>query len=292
MNKDGALWLLTPFLVAMGLFFAAPLLLVVGYSFMTDHYPGGVEMPLTLTAYVKILYQKNFDGQWEFDPSFLRVCWVSLKLAALCTVLCLLLGFPMAYFMATRPPAQRNLWMMLVTIPFWTNLLIRTYAWMLILRDKGLVNNGLRAAGVLAEDQTISLLYTDFAVGVGLLYSYLPFMVLPIYSNLERMDWRLVEAASDLYATRWQALRRITIPLAMPGIIAGSILVFIPSIGSYLAPQLLGGGQQMMLGNKIENLFGAGGDWPFGSAASVVLMAIVMIGLMIMSRRGGLKELV
>ena len=180
--------------------------------------------------------------------------------------------------------------MMLVTIPFWTNLLIRTYAWMLILRTDGLVNNGLKGAGIITEP--LDLLYTDFAVGVGLLYSYLPFMVLPIYSNLERMDWRLVEAASDLYATRWKTLFKITIPLTMPGIIAGCILVFIPSIGSYLAPQLLGGGQQLMLGNKIEALFGSAGDWPFGSAASVALMALVMIGLMIMSRRGGLKELV
>ena len=288
--KNRSLWLLLPFLVIMGLFFAAPLLLVVGYSFMTDHYPGGVEMPLTLNAYFKIFYQKNFDDVWEFDPSFLQVCWLSIKLAGLCTILCLLLGFPMAYYMATRPAHQRNLWMMLVTIPFWTNLLIRTYAWMLILRTDGLVNNGLKGAGIITEP--LDLLYTDFAVGVGLLYSYLPFMVLPIYSNLERMDWRLVEAASDLYATRWKTLFKITIPLTMPGIIAGCILVFIPSIGSYLAPQLLGGGQQLMLGNKIEALFGSAGDWPFGSAASVALMALVMIGLMIMSRRGGLKELV
>lgn len=288
--KNGSIWLLSPFLLVMGAFFAAPLLLVVAYSFMTDHYPGGVEMPLTLKAYTRIFFDRDFDGNLSFDPSFLLICWRSLKLAGLCALLCLLLGFPMAYFMATRPPAQRNLWMMLVTIPFWTNLLIRTYAWMLILRDDGLVNNGLRAAGII--DQPLTLLYTDFAVGVGLLYSYLPFMVLPIYSNLERMDWRLVEAAADLYATRWKTLWKVTIPLCMPGIVAGCILVFIPAIGSYLAPQLLGGGGKMMIGNKIETLFGAAGDWPFGSAASVALMAVVMLGLMIMARRGGLKELV
>lgn len=288
--KNGSIWLLSPFLLVMGAFFAAPLLLVVAYSFMTDHYPGGVEMPLTLKAYTRIFFDRDFDGNLSFDPSFLLICWRSLKLAGLCALLCLLLGFPMAYFMATRPPAQRNLWMMLVTIPFWTNLLIRTYAWMLILRDDGLVNNVLKALGVI--DQPLTLLYTDFAVGVGLLYSYLPFMVLPIYSNLERMDWRLVEAAADLYATRWKTLWKVTIPLCMPGIVAGCILVFIPAIGSYLAPQLLGGGGKMMIGNKIETLFGAAGDWPFGSAASVALMAVVMLGLMIMARRGGLKELV
>ncbi|HYD19035.1 MAG TPA: ABC transporter permease [Patescibacteria group bacterium] len=288
--KNPALWLLSPFLAVMGVFFAAPLLLVVGYSFMTQHYPGGVEFPLTLDAYIKIFYDTDFDGNRVFDASFLMICWKSLQLAGICTILCLLAGFPMAYFMATRPAHQRNLWMMLVTIPFWTNLLIRTYSWMLILRTDGLVNNALIDAGLIKEP--LELLYNDFAVGVGLLYSYLPFMVLPIYANLERMDWRLIEAASDLYATRWQTLRKVTLPLTMPGIIAGCILVFIPSIGSFLAPQLLGGGQQMMIGNKIENLFGQAGDWPFGSAASVALMAIVMIGLMIMSRRGGLKELV
>lgn len=288
--RNAAPWLLSPFLIIMGVFFAAPLLLVVGYSFMTAHYPGGVEFPLTFDAYVKIFYDTDFDGNKVFDPSFLLICWKSLKLAGLCTILCLLAGFPMAYFMATRPAHQRNLWMMLVTIPFWTNLLIRTYSWILILRDEGLVNNVLMSTGVISSP--ITLMCSDFAVGLGLLYSYLPFMVLPIYANLERMDWRLVEAASDLYATRWQTLRKVTIPLTMPGILAGSILVFIPSIGSFLAPQLLGCGQQMMLGNKIENLFGQGGDWPFGSAASVALMIIVMIGLMIMSRRGGIKELV
>jgi spermidine/putrescine transport system permease protein len=290
--KDKRALLLTPFMLIMGVFFMLPLALIVGYSFMTAQDTGGVQMPLTFEAYTKIFYDTDFDGQKVFDPSFLLVCWRSVKLAALCTFLCLLAGFPMAYYMATRPPAQRNFWMMLVTIPFWTNLLIRTYAWILILRDEGLVNNGLRAVGALAEDQSLPLLYTDFSVGLGLLYSYLPFMVLPIYSNLERMDWRLIEASADLYANRWQTLRRVTIPLCMPGIIAGCILVFIPCIGSYLAPQMLGGATYMMLGTKIESLFGAAKDWPFGSAASVALMATVMIGLMIMSRRGGLKELV
>jgi len=282
--------LLSPFMLMMGAFFMLPLLLIIGYSFMTPHDSGGVKMPLSIEGYLSIFYETDFDGQRVFDPSFLLVCWRSIKLAALCTLLCLLAGFPMAYYMATRPPAQRNFWMMLVTIPFWTNLLIRTYAWILILRDEGLINNGLTAAGII--DTPISMLYTDFSVGLGLLYSYLPFMVLPIYANLERMDWKLVEASADLYANRWQTLRRITIPLCMPGIIAGCILVFIPCIGSYLAPQMLGGATYMMLGTKIESLFGASKNWPFGAAASVFLMATVMIGLMIMSRRGGLKELV
>jgi spermidine/putrescine transport system permease protein len=274
----------------MAVFFAAPLLLIVGYSFMTQHYPGGVEWPLTLDAYIQIVFDRDFDGVLEFDPQYLIVFWRSLKLAGICTALCLLVGFPMAYHMATRPPEKRNLWIMLVTIPFWTNLLIRTYAWILILRTDGVVNNTLKSLHVITD--SLPLLYNDFAVGVGLLYSYLPFMVLPIYSNLERMDWRLTEAAADLYANRTQTLLKVTIPLAMPGILAGSILVFIPCIGSYLAPVLLGGGHSLMIGTMIEQQFGTAGNWPFGAASSVALMAIVLLGLMIMARRGGgMKEL-
>lgn len=282
--------LLLPFLVIMGVFFAAPLLLIVGYSLMTQHYPGGVEWPLTWDAYVQIVYDRDFDGALEFDAQYLIVFWRSLKLAGVCTGLCLLMGFPMAYHMATRPPEKRNLWIMLVTIPFWTNLLIRTYAWILILRTDGIANNTLKGLGVITE--SLPLLYNDFAVGLGLMYSYLPFMVLPIYSNLERMDWRLTEAAADLYANRTQTLLKVTIPLTAPGILAGCILVFIPAIGSYLAPVLLGGGRSLMIGTMIEQQFGTAGNWPFGSAASVALMAVVLIGLMIMARRGGMKELV
>jgi spermidine/putrescine transport system permease protein len=290
MSRTLSLYLLLPFLIVMGLFFAAPLLLIAGYSFMTQHYPGGVEWPLTWDAYVQIFYDKDFDGKLVFDTQYLTVFWRSLKLAGLCTGLCLLAGFPMAYHMATRPPEKRNLWIMLVTIPFWTNLLIRTYAWILILRNEGLVNWLLQALHVTSAP--LQLMYNDFAVGLGLLYSYLPFMVLPIYSNLERMDWRLTEAAADLYANRWRTLWKVTIPLTAPGIMAGCVLVFIPAIGSYLAPALLGGGQSLMIGTMIEQQFGTAGNWPFGSAASVALMAVVLLGLMIMSRKGGMKELV
>lgn len=288
-RHNPAAWLLAPFFAVMGLFFVAPLLLVAGYSFMTAQYGGGAALPLTLDAYVQILFDRDFDGVRQFDTRYLEIFWRSLKLAALCTALCLLLGFPMAYYMATRPARQRNLWVLLVTIPFWTNLLVRTYAWMIILRTDGLANSLLLKTG--AVSAPLPLLYNDFAVGVGLLYSYLPFMVLPVYASLERMDWRLAEAAADLYADRWTVLRRVTIPLAMPGIVAGCVLVFIPAIGSYLAPALLGGGQQMMLGTLIEAQFGAQGNWPFGAAVSMALMAAVMAGLMLVARRGGGREL-
>ncbi len=290
MTRTPSFYLVLPFLLVMTVFFAAPLVLVTGYSFLTAHYPGGVEWPPSFAAYVQIFFDRDFDGKLVFDTQYLEVFWRSLKLAALCTALCLLMGFPMAYHMATRAPEKRNLWIMLVTIPFWTNLLIRTYAWILILRTDGILNNLLVKAHLIS--QPLPLLYNDFAVGIGLLYSYLPFMVLPIYANLERMDWRLTEAAADLYANRWRTLWKVTIPLAMPGIVAGCVLVFIPAIGSYLAPALLGGGQSLMIGTMIEQQFGTAGNWPFGAASSVVLMAVVLLGLMLMARRGGMKELV
>ncbi|MCE9506769.1 MAG: ABC transporter permease [Alphaproteobacteria bacterium] len=275
--------LLLPFFIIMGVFFVMPLFLIVAYSFMAAGPYGGVVHQFSLDAYLQILFEKDFDGNLHFSPAYLEVFLRSVKLAGVCTLLCVLAGFPTAYHMATRPPEKRNLWIMLVTIPFWTNLLIRTYAWMLVLRNEGLVNNFLLYFGIIKEP--LPLLYNGFAVGLGLLYSYLPFMILPIYSSLERMDWRLTEAAADLYAGRWQTLFRVTIPLAMPGIIAGSVLVFIPAIGSFLASDLLGGGKQMMLGNLIQLQFGFSRNWPFGAAASVILMAIVMLGMMLMARK-------
>lgn len=284
MTKNPGVSLLLPFFAVMGVFFVLPLLLVVAYSFMEAGPYGGVVPHFSWDGYRQILFERDFDGLWVFNTGYLDVFWRSLKQAGLCTFLCVLVGFPVAYYMATRPQQQRDWWILLVTIPFWTNLLIRTYAWMLILRADGIVNNLLMKAGII--ETPLTLLYNGFAVGLGLLYSYLPFMILPIYANLERMDWRLTEAAADLYAGKWQTLRRVVIPLAMPGIISGCVLVFIPSIGSFLAADLLGGGKQMMVGNLIQMQFGFSRNWPFGSAASVVLMAAVMLGLMLLARRG------
>ena len=174
------------------------------------------------------------------------------------------------------------IWLFLITIPFWTNLLIRTYAMLLIVRDQGLINNFLIGIGLI--DQPIVILYTDFAVGLGLIYSYLPFMVLPIYASLEKLDFRLVEAGYDLYADRGRVLRRIIVPLAMPGIVAGSILVFIPSLGAFITPVLLGGGTELMIGNMIQLQFGSSRNWPFGSAAALILMTTVLIALTIYVR--------
>jgi spermidine/putrescine transport system permease protein len=194
----------------------------------------------------------------------------------------LVLGFPTAYFIATRSPQSRNLWLFLITIPFWTNLLIRTFAILEVIRNEGIINTVLGMAGVI--DQPIQMLYTDFAILVGMAYVYLPLMVLPLYAALERLDFQLVEAAYDLYATPFRVLRRVIVPIAKPGIVAGSILVFIPSLGAFVTPRVLGGGKKMMLANLIELQFGAGRNWSLGAALSVTLLAVVMVALLVYVR--------
>jgi spermidine/putrescine transport system permease protein len=179
--------------------------------------------------------------------------------------------------MATRPPRQRNWWVLMVTIPFWSNLLVRTLAIMFIIRDEGLLNNIL--VGLKLIDHPITILYTDFAIVLGLFYSFLPFMVLPLYASLEKLDFRLVEAGYDLYASRPKVLFRIIIPLSRPGIIAGCLLVFIPALGAYVTPLILGGGKHMMIGDLIAQQFGSGRNWPLGAAQALILMSAVLVAL-------------
>ena len=267
-----------PALLVIGIFGILPLLIIVVYSFLTAAPYGGVTLPISTDAYVSFLFQQDiFDGTLTFVPDYLLIFLRSFLYAVATTFICLLLGFPTAYFMATRPPSQRSLWVLLITIPFWSNLLVRTIAIMLIIRDQGLLNGLLIKLGLL--HQPIVMLYTDFAVVLGLLYSFLPFMVLPLFSSLEKLDFRLVEAGYDLYATRWQVLRRIIIPLAKPGIVAGSLLVFIPALGAYVTPLILGGGIHMMIGDLIAQQFGSSRDWPLGAAQALILMAGVIVAL-------------
>ena len=267
-----------PAVIIIALFGILPLLIMVIYSFLEAGEYGGVVWKFSTDAYVSFLFQHDiFDGTLTFSPDYLMIYLRSILFAFATTVVCLVLGFPTAYFMATRPPSQRTLWVFLITIPFWSNLLVRTLAVMLIIRDEGLINDTLLWLGLI--DKPIVLLYTNFAIMLGLLYSYLPFMVLPLYASLEKMDFRLVEAGFDLYATRGKVLRRIIIPLAKPGIIAGCLLVFIPAIGAYVTPLILGGGKHLMIGALIALQFGSSRNWPLGSAQALILMAGVMIAL-------------
>jgi len=278
--------LLAPAMLIIGVFGILPLFIALVYSFLEPDTYGGVRWVFSTEAYVQLLFERDiFDDTLTFNSAYLEIFWRSFLLAAYSTVACLVIGFPAAYFMATRPERQRDLWVFLITIPFWTNLLIRTFSMQLIIRDQGVINIGLMNLGLI--DQPLAIIYTDFAVGLGLIYSFLPFMVLPVYAALERLDFRLVEAGFDLYASRAQVLRRIIIPLAKPGIVAGSILVFIPSLGAWITPELLGGGKELMIGNMIWLQFGSSRNWPFGSAAALVLMAMVLLALLVYARSAG-----
>lgn len=283
------LQLLMPALIVIGIFGLFPLTITATYSFLSPGTYGGVRWEFSTDAYVQFLFQRDiFDDTLSFSDSYLRIIGRSVGLAFVTTIGALILGFPTAYFIASKPPNQRNLWLFLITLPFWTNLLIRTYAILLIIRDEGLINFALVGSGL--RSTPLNILYTDPAVFIGLIYSYLPFMVLPLYASLEKLDFKLVEAAYDLYATRLQVLRRVIIPLARPGIVAGCILVFIPGLGAYITPTLLGGGKKLMMGNMIAEQFGASRNWPFGSAAALILMTVVMLALVVYVRNSGQGE--
>jgi spermidine/putrescine transport system permease protein len=260
----GSLWLV--------LFFAVPILIMASYSVMERGTYGGVESGFTLEAYARF-----------FDPLYLRILGRTLVLAAVTTLLCLVVGYPLAYAIAAAGRWKHAL-LFLVVLPFWTSFLVRTYAIMFLLRDTGLVNSALMAIGL--TDAPLTLLYTPGAVLAGLVYGYLPFMVLPVYASLEKLDPALLEAAESLGARPADRFARVTLPLSMPGVVAGCLLVFIPSLGAFLTPDLLGGAKQVMVGNLIQQQFGAARDWPFGSAVSFVLIALVLAAVYAFQRRG------
>jgi len=278
--------LLAPALIIILAISILPLIITVIYSFLKPGTYGGVVWEFSTDAYVQFLFERDiFDDTLTFDTAYLSIFMRSIGLAFGAMLGTLILGFPTAYFIATKPRNQRNIWLFLITLPFWTNLLIRTYAMLLIIRDEGFVNISLMRLRLI--DSPISILYTDTAVFIGLIYSYLPFMVLPLYASLEKLDFRLVEAGYDLYASRWKVLRHVIAPLAKPGIIAGCILVFIPGLGAYITPELLGGGKSLMIGNMIAIQFGSSRNWPFGSAAALILMMLVIIVLLIYAASAG-----
>jgi spermidine/putrescine transport system permease protein len=247
----------------MALLFYLPLAIIFSYSFLTRGAYGGASRPPTIEAYARV-----------FDPLYLHILLRSIWIAAASTAICLVAAWPLAFYIA-RFARSKTLLINLVTLPFWTSFLIRTYAWMFLLRDTGLINVVLERLGIISKP--LPLLFNDGAVILGLVYGYLPFMVLPIYATLEKLDPALLDAAEDLGATPWAAAWRVAVPLSKPGIVAGSVLVFIPCLGAYLTPDLMGGGKTVMLGNLVQNQFTAARDWPFGAAISLVFMAGVFI---------------
>ncbi|MGJ5820165.1 ABC transporter permease [Paludibaculum fermentans] len=255
------------------LLFAVPLGILLVYSCMTRGAYGGTMPPFTGENWLRVL-----------DPLYVGIVGRSFLVAGVSTLICIVLGFPLALFIS-RSGARKNLYLSLVMLPFWTSFLVRTYAWMFLLRDTGLINTTLQSVGLIREP--LPLLYNWWAVILGLVYGYLPFMVLPLFSTLERLDPSLMEAAGDLGARPFQGLLRVMLPLAAPGIRAGAILVFIPCLGAYLTPDLLGGGRTILIGTLIQNQFSNSRDWPFGSAISLGMMALVMVLLWIQVRRKG-----
>jgi spermidine/putrescine transport system permease protein len=273
MNRLRALFL-APSAAFTVVLFLIPLTIIVAYSFMTRGVYGGVTGPWTIENYQRL-----------FDPLYGVILWRSLVMATLSTLLCLAVAFPLALFIARADAKWKSIYLYLVILPFWTSFLVRTYAWMFLLRDSGLINSILLSLKII--DQPLPLLYNETAVVVGLVYGYLPFAVLPLFSNLDRLDKALLEAAADLGATPWETIRHVVLPLCAPGLRAAAVLVFIPCLGAYLTPDLLGGGKSIMIGNLIQNQFTTARDWPFGAAVSLALMALVMILLTSLLNRDG-----
>jgi spermidine/putrescine transport system permease protein len=258
----GGVWLLV--------FFLVPILIMFVYSMMPRGIYGGVEPGFTLEHYRRF-----------FDPLYLDILQRTFVWSLACTFICLVLGYPVAYAIA-RGGQWKNLLLFLVVLPFWTSFLVRTFAMIFLMRDTGLINSWLLGLGLIQDP--ITMLYTPFAVMLGLVYGFLPFMILPIYASLEKLDLSLLEAAEVLGARPGARFRRITLPLSMPGVVAGCLLVFIPALGSFLTADLLGGAKQLMVGNLVQNQFSAARNWPFGSAASFIVMALVLVAVMLYLR--------
>jgi spermidine/putrescine transport system permease protein len=274
----GLVGLLAPVTLWLGLFFLVPLLFILAYSFGTSGVYGEITLGFNPGNFLKV-----------FEPLYLEIIVRTFVIALFNTLLCLVLGYPLAYFIAFKGGRWKHALILMVMIPFWTSLLLRAYAWVVILDGNGIANRILQFLGL--TDEPIPLIFTTKAVMMGMVYSYLPFMILPLYAALEKFDISLKEAAQDLGASRWQTFWRVTFPLSMPGVIAGSILVFIPSAGEFVIPTLLGGARTVMVGNLIQDQFLQARDWAFGSALSVMLAVLLVGAIMFYVRRVGAEKL-
>jgi len=267
-KRESGFLLAIPTIAWLLILFVLPLVIVLIVSFLSRGRGGVAIMPFTIEH-----YQRSFG-------IFSIILWRSIGLAALTTLVCLVIGYPLAFFISTRRHRLfQQVTLFLVILPFWTNFLIRTYAWRILLGDEGTINGFLLSLGLIEEP--MKMLNTQFAVVVGLVYGFLPFMVLPIYASVERFNFRYVDAAHDLGANDLRTFLRVVLPLTLPGVLAGCALVFIPSVGAFVTPDLLGGTKGLMIGNLINNQFGGSGNMPLGSALSIVMMAMVMLSLLV-----------
>ena len=284
-NKtQNRIYSLLPLWIVVGIFMIGPLLVMAVVSLMESNVYGGVHFKFSLSGYRQILFDTNLFDEIEFNPAYLIIIGRSFMLALVATFISLLIGFPAAYFISRQSNRVKNILIFLLTIPFWTNLLIRTFAWIIILGKGGVIESSFNFFGLLDEESSLNLMYTNSAILIGLVYSYLPLMVLPIYASMEKMDLRLLEAATDLYSNRIELIRKIILPLSMPGIIGGSILVFVPCLGAFIAPDLLGGGKKLLLGSLIQFQFSYARNWPFGAAMAMFLLALVILVLIFNAR--------
>ena len=286
--KGRIYWLfLVPSVLVLIVFFLFPLLIMFYYSFLQRGVYGGFEPIENLKEYIlNFLWLKNYIR--VFDPLYIPIYLRSIYIAFLTTLICLFLGYPVAYYIAFKvKPERKILYLFFIIVPLWTSFLIRTYAWILILRDEGLVNLFLMKIGLI--NKPLPLLYNEFSVLLGLVYGELPFMILPIYASLERIDISLIEASKDLGADEFGTLKRVILPLTLPGIIVGVVIVFIPTLGSFIVSDLLGGAKSMLVGNLIQNQFMIARDKPFGSAIAFVLSAFVLLLLYIYRKFSGGK---
>ena len=281
--------LLSPAMLIIGGAGIMPLGIILAYSFMEQGSYAGVRWEFTFEPWINVFLERDiFEDTLGWNHAHTSILLRSVGLALMTMAATLVVGLPTAYFIATRPASQRSFWLFLVALPFLSNLLVRTFAMMLMLRDDGYINNTLLLLGVI--DEPLILIYTNTAVAIGLVYTYLPLMVMPLYAAMEKLDFSLVEAGYDLYAGRFQVLRRIILPAVRPGIVAGCILVFIPSIGAYVTAKVLGGGKHLMIGNLIANQFGTSRDWPLGSAIALFMMIVVMIALILYVRNAAGRD--
>ena len=265
--------LLSPTLFWLIVFFAIPLGIIVIYSFLDRGKFGGIEWIFQIDNYVRFA-----------DQLYIKIFIRSFFIALITTFFCLLIGYPMAYWMANQPLKKRNTYLLLIMMPFWTNFVIRTYAWRMLLARQGQINQFLIALNIFNQDNAPTYLNTSGAVIMGLIYIWLVAMILACYDSLTGLDRSLLEAAQDLFANPVRTFFRVTLPLTLPGIVSGSILVFVPSLGAFVTPDMLGGGKADMIGNLISQQFGEASDWPFGSAISVILMIVMLFGTLIYFR--------
>jgi spermidine/putrescine transport system permease protein len=287
MSKAFRFWGLVPAWALMILTLIIPILIVAGVSVAERGSYGGFNWSFDLSSYRQILYTVGWTDELEFDPKYVIIIGRTLLFAGSAALISLILALPVAYYISQQSARMKIILLYLVTLPFWVSMIVRVYAWLIILGNDGLLERVYRMFG---GADVSGFLFTPGAMITGMVYSYIPLMILPVYASVEKIDPALIEASHDLYGSRWTALKRVILPLAAPGLTAGSILVFVPCLGTVLEPMLLGGGKQLMMGTLIQTQFGGARNWPFGAAIAMVLLILVVIVLLLNARRATTKR--